>query len=182
MTIKRNQIRCKRCDDVIQSRHRHDFVMCSCGAVGVDGGKDYLRRIGTDYVELSIEEKEEKDVEMSTPLIMDLDEEPEPTLEVIEEKLTPHERVIRQQAGLIQTLKETVALYKERDNLLNHLQEQIGLHETRITRNVFIRNKDQLVHADCTTGTVFEGEWVAIPREDLDALRRFFEALGKEEE
>lgn len=50
-----NQIKCLKCYDIITSYHRHDFKMCVCGAVGVDGGLDYLRRIGRseDYEELS---------------------------------------------------------------------------------------------------------------------------------
>ena len=42
--IKRNAIRCKICGDEIESVNRHDFVWCSCGAVYVDGGRDYLIR------------------------------------------------------------------------------------------------------------------------------------------
>jgi len=44
--IKSNVIMCKRCNDVIESRHRHDFKFCKCNTVAVDGGKDYLRRVG----------------------------------------------------------------------------------------------------------------------------------------
>jgi len=53
--IIRNKVRCKKCDMVIESKYRHDFVTCKCGAVSVDGGKDYLRRIGNleAYEELS---------------------------------------------------------------------------------------------------------------------------------
>jgi hypothetical protein len=36
-------IRCKLCDEVIQSTHRHDFRSCTGGHVFVDGGRDYLR-------------------------------------------------------------------------------------------------------------------------------------------
>ena len=32
------------CGDEIESKHRHDFVTCKCGACSVDGGHDYLRR------------------------------------------------------------------------------------------------------------------------------------------
>lgn len=47
-----NQIRCKKCGDEPFSKHRHDFVSCKCGAVAVDGGQDYLRRIGAlEYME-----------------------------------------------------------------------------------------------------------------------------------
>lgn len=50
--IVSNQARCKKCGDVIFSRHRHDYVECSCGAISVDGGRDYLKRGGSlDHVE-----------------------------------------------------------------------------------------------------------------------------------
>jgi uncharacterized protein (DUF433 family) len=44
--IIRNSVRCRRCGDEIVSRHRHDFRWCSCGAVAVDGGTAYLKRVG----------------------------------------------------------------------------------------------------------------------------------------
>lgn len=44
--IIRNMIRCKKCGDIIESESIHDFKFCKCGAVAVDGGKDYLRRLG----------------------------------------------------------------------------------------------------------------------------------------
>ena len=55
MMIIQNKIRCNKCLDVIESTHRHDFKFCKCGAVAVDGGKDYLRRLGDlhDMEELS---------------------------------------------------------------------------------------------------------------------------------
>ena len=46
--IKSNRCRCKRCGDVIESKHQHDFVQCSCGAIFTDGGTDYLRRGGRE--------------------------------------------------------------------------------------------------------------------------------------
>ena len=54
----RNAIQCKHCGDVIESKHRHDFVSCSCGCCCVDGGLDYIRRgflhsKDEDYIELS---------------------------------------------------------------------------------------------------------------------------------
>ena len=51
-----NRVLCLLCDDLIISKHGHDFVMCSCGSVGVDGGNNYQRRIGEDYnmIDLSI--------------------------------------------------------------------------------------------------------------------------------
>ena len=53
--IKTNKIKCNKCGDVIESLSVHDFKFCSCGAVAVDGGHYYLRRIGNeeDWEDLS---------------------------------------------------------------------------------------------------------------------------------
>ena len=62
--IKRNAIRCNHCGDVIESASRHSYVKCSCGAVAVDGGTDYLRRSyrnsPEDYTDLSEYEEVEQ--------------------------------------------------------------------------------------------------------------------------
>ena len=61
--IIKNQVKCLKCGDIIESKNRHDFVTCSCGNVSVDGGKDYLRRTfhnKDDYEELSIIENTEE--------------------------------------------------------------------------------------------------------------------------
>ena len=42
--IIRNRAKCLRCGDIIESTHTHDYKTCSCGAVAVDGGHDYIRR------------------------------------------------------------------------------------------------------------------------------------------
>lgn len=66
-----NAIRCKKCGEIIESKHRHDFKFCKCGAVAVDGGHDYLRRLGNqeDYEELfkTKEVKNEKEEILSKP-------------------------------------------------------------------------------------------------------------------
>ena len=41
--MKVKGIECPKCKDRIWSRHRHDFRKCKCGAVFVDGGRDYMR-------------------------------------------------------------------------------------------------------------------------------------------
>lgn len=50
-----NKIKCKKCEDIIESKNTNDYKRCSCGAIAIDGGKDYLKRIGNekDYEELS---------------------------------------------------------------------------------------------------------------------------------
>lgn len=37
------RIRCKLCGDVLQSKYRHDFQMCSCESCFIDGGDEYCR-------------------------------------------------------------------------------------------------------------------------------------------
>ena len=61
--ILRNRARCKRCGDIIESKHVHDFVSCKCGAICVDGGHDYIRRGGQlDCIEDLTEYKKETGV------------------------------------------------------------------------------------------------------------------------
>lgn len=38
-----NAIKCKKCNDIIYSRCRHDFHWCSCRNVAIDGGFDYMK-------------------------------------------------------------------------------------------------------------------------------------------
>ena len=44
-----NRIKCAKCGDLLHSKHVHDFVACSCGAVFVDGGDEYCRVGGNGY-------------------------------------------------------------------------------------------------------------------------------------
>ena len=41
-----NKIKCNKCGEIIESASVHDFKFCKCGAVAVDGGRNYLRRCG----------------------------------------------------------------------------------------------------------------------------------------
>lgn len=43
--LKKNSIRCKHCDDIIESKTRYDFKRCHCGKVAIDGGLEYSKRI-----------------------------------------------------------------------------------------------------------------------------------------
>ena len=55
--ILSNQVECKVCGDNPYSASRHDFRTCKCGAISVDGGMGYLRRVGDldAYTDKSIE-------------------------------------------------------------------------------------------------------------------------------
>lgn len=81
-----NKIKCKKCGDIIESKHVHDFKMCKCGAVGVDGGHDYLRRLGNldDWEGLS-----------------EVAEEPDLTLEEFQAKLKRQQSVDKALAILL---------------------------------------------------------------------------------
>lgn len=51
-----NKVKCRKCGDVIESVFTHDLKRCKCGAVEIDGGKEYLRRSAKsidDFIELS---------------------------------------------------------------------------------------------------------------------------------
>ena len=63
MSIVRNSAKCLACGEEIESRHRHDFVAHYCAVnsgpgeeltFAVDGGRAYLRRVGSGWVETSI--------------------------------------------------------------------------------------------------------------------------------
>ena len=62
--IIKNAIRCNICGDEIESKHRHDYVQCKCGACAVDGGYDYLlRRCAKDescFTDISIIEQKKQ--------------------------------------------------------------------------------------------------------------------------
>lgn len=59
--IKRNAIKCNHCGQIIESKYTHDFLFCGCRRCAVDGGKEYLRRVGNkdDWTELAEYEEQE---------------------------------------------------------------------------------------------------------------------------
>lgn len=38
-----SKAKCLKCNDIIESKHRHDFVRCSCDEIFLDGGDEYIR-------------------------------------------------------------------------------------------------------------------------------------------
>lgn len=51
-----NQVKCNICNEIITSKHRHDYVSCNCGNLHIDGGIDYAKRsfITADYTDMSV--------------------------------------------------------------------------------------------------------------------------------
>lgn len=63
MKLVENKARCKNCNTVIKSFHKHDFVVCKCftrsvnnKGIFLDGGTAYIRVGGNlnNYVDLSV--------------------------------------------------------------------------------------------------------------------------------
>jgi len=50
--IVHNKCKCSICLTVIESKHRHDFVSCTCGRIFTDGGLDYIHRGFTDPTDI----------------------------------------------------------------------------------------------------------------------------------
>jgi hypothetical protein len=48
-------IKCNKCKDTIYSRARHDFRSCTCGAVAIDGGRDYTKVSGSEFTSLDLD-------------------------------------------------------------------------------------------------------------------------------
>jgi hypothetical protein len=43
-----SKAKCLKCNDVIESKHRHDFVKCECGEIFLDGGDENIRAGAND--------------------------------------------------------------------------------------------------------------------------------------
>lgn len=45
----RNRAKCKKCESIIESYHRHDYVSCKCGEISVGGGLEYFKCSANDF-------------------------------------------------------------------------------------------------------------------------------------
>ena len=197
--IIHNRIRCKKCDTVIESHHRHDFVWCPCrdeegdpNGVAVDGGKDYLKRAGNleNYEELSVfdelktelveDDDGKKQIEVGEDLILGMDEPLEPPMKVDEEKLTPTEKVLKRQGETIALLKDTLAEYERQGGLVLRYRDAIGEARKLLKKNVLIGPDDEIRRPPGNVTTVFSGHWIAIPQQEYDELKWFLETAGSE--
>lgn len=48
------KIKCLICNDIIESKYRHDLVNCRCENCYIDGGQDYLHFGGKDFNKILI--------------------------------------------------------------------------------------------------------------------------------
>jgi hypothetical protein len=66
-----NAAKCLVCGDVLVSKFRHDFRLCRCGNLHVDGGDDYLKRGAIDpslILEIRTEEEYQAALESKLPI------------------------------------------------------------------------------------------------------------------
>lgn len=57
------KVKCLKCGTVLESKHRHDFVMCGCdNETFADGGNDYLRYGGkeAEFIKIITDEDNKK--------------------------------------------------------------------------------------------------------------------------
>src|SRR5882672_3563392 len=45
----RNRAKCKKCEEVIESFHRYDYVYCKCREIGISGGLDEYHVAANDF-------------------------------------------------------------------------------------------------------------------------------------
>lgn len=60
--IVTNKAQCKLCGDIIESIDTHDYTLCKCREITVDGGRSYIKRTAKDLkniIELSETYEEE---------------------------------------------------------------------------------------------------------------------------
>ena len=48
------KIKCLVCEDIIESKHRHNLLSCKCNNCYIDGGQDYLHFGGNDFSKILI--------------------------------------------------------------------------------------------------------------------------------
>lgn len=57
--VIKNSAACALCGEILESKHVHDFQRCLCGAIFIDGGKDYIRWGGEpqNFIDMSVVEE-----------------------------------------------------------------------------------------------------------------------------
>jgi hypothetical protein len=48
-------MKCTKCGDVIYSRAHHDFHWCNCKSIAIDGGREYTKMTGVDFVQVELD-------------------------------------------------------------------------------------------------------------------------------
>ena len=62
--MMRNRAKCKLCKSVIESRFNGDYVVCSCGEIGIDGGEEKYAVSARDYSNFLRIDDEDNEIEV----------------------------------------------------------------------------------------------------------------------
>lgn len=61
----RNRAKCKKCNSVIESFHRYDYISCSCGEIAIEGGAALFRTYAHDFANFLRVDDDGKEVSVS---------------------------------------------------------------------------------------------------------------------
>lgn len=123
----RNRAKCKLCNSVIESFHRHDYVTCSCEEIAVDGGNDYHKCMAKNWDNfLRLDDLDN----IIIPKIIEKPEE-KPKEEIIKEVLQPTKQ------DLIKLLDNMIETY---ENLPSNAMSQPPTHYDLLSFALVIRS------------------------------------------
>ena len=95
-----NRLLCLLCDDLIESRYRHDYVSCECGACATDGGTFYVKQSGDriNFLDLSVYSNKHSDyrkyLKWGNIYDKDMNRLPEVRLVAIKDMTTDHIKAV----------------------------------------------------------------------------------------
>jgi hypothetical protein len=106
----RNRAKCKKCSDIIESFHRNDYVLCSCGEIAVEGGNDFFKVMAKDFsnfIRLDDDDKEIPIKVIEKPSLNPIPEMPNPDVKPLDnpiltkkDKLDALDEMIKSYEGL----------------------------------------------------------------------------------
>lgn len=128
--IIQNAVICNVCDEFIFSAHRHDFRECKCGNIAVDGGQDYLRRVGkgiTDrtYTDMSWELPDElyRACANAAKDAVDTGRNVVGIANAVMRKLREHDRIIADHEPRVMATYEDEIMVVESDGTINRYKK-----------------------------------------------------------
>jgi hypothetical protein len=109
----RNRAKCKKCESIIESFHRHDYVKCTCGSIAVDGGQDYFKCVADDWVNFIRIDDNDKEI---MPTIKDK----------IEEAKTPSDTALADDISTIENPSDEDRIKADLEALIKVYEELPG--------------------------------------------------------
>lgn len=82
----RNRAKCRKCEQVIESKSLHDFVECPCKEIYVDGGNEHFRAGAIDWSNFLRVDDDGNEIEVK---VHNMQPDPPKATEAPVKKLTP---------------------------------------------------------------------------------------------